>query len=479
MKFSSNLQENFDNFQNIFRDNCMIVFRYLENAYDTQLKAVAVFADGLVGASLVNDYVVKPFVANAQIYKQEDKLMFAKNSVLQSNDIVIVTDYDDCIKRLFSGDVIFFLEGYDSPLAVNARFPATRSISEPENEKALKGPREGFCELILFNTALLMRRLKNDHLKLESFTLGNRTRTPVVMAYIEGVCHPDLVKQIRAQLKKINTDSITDTNQIAELLKAKPYSPFKTTGSTERPDVVANKLLEGSIAIIADGTPQVITVPFLFNEYFQSTDDYSINFYFGTVSRLLRYLSFLISLFLPALYVACVKFQHEILPEKLLYSISASRVSVPLSATMELVVFLLFFEIIREASTRTPSVIGQTLSIAGALILGQTAVEANFISVPAIIIVAISGLCSNVLPQMKGAMILLRFGILWLSSLIGIYGVILGGAAVIVHLADITVSQTSYLNEMLPSTKGAWMDIYIRGPYQFLKQKKDYLSKEN
>ncbi|MBQ7950818.1 MAG: spore germination protein [Clostridia bacterium] len=479
MKFSSNLQENFDNFQNIFRDNCMIVFRYLENAYDTQLKAVAVFADGLVGASLVNDYVVKPFVANAQIYKQEDKLMFAKNSVLQSNDIVIVTDYDDCIKRLFSGDVIFFLEGYDSPLAVNARFPATRSISEPENEKALKGPREGFCELILFNTALLMRRLKNDHLKLESFTLGNRTRTPVVMAYIEGVCHPDLVKQIRTQLKKINTDSITDTNQIAELLKAKPYSPFKTTGSTERPDVVANKLLEGRIAIIADGTPQVITVPFLFNEYFQSTDDYSINFYFGTVSRLLRYLSFLISLFLPALYVACVKFQHEILPEKLLYSISASRVSVPLSATMELVVFLLFFEIIREASTRTPSVIGQTLSIAGALILGQTAVEANFISVPAIIIVAISGLCSNVLPQMKGAMILLRFGILWLSSLIGIYGVILGGAAVIIHLADITVSQTSYLNEMLPSTKGAWMDIYIRGPYQFLKQKKDYLSKEN
>ena len=324
-----------------------------------------------------------------------------------------------------------------------------------------------------------MRRLKNDHLKLESFTLGNRTRTPVVMAYIEGVCHPDLVKQIRTQLKKINTDSITDTNQIAELLKAKPYSPFKTTGSTERPDVVANKLLEGRIAIIADGTPQVITVPFLFNEYFQSTDDYSINFYFGTVSRLLRYLSFLISLFLPALYVACVKFQHEILPEKLLYSISASRVSVPLSATMELVVFLLFFEIIREASTRTPSVIGQTLSIAGALILGQTAVEANFISVPAIIIVAISGLCSNVLPQMKGAMILLRFGILWLSSLIGIYGVILGGAAVIIHLADITVSQTSYLNEMLPSTKGAWMDIYIRGPYQFLKQKKDYLSKEN
>lgn len=479
MKFSLNLQENFDNFQDIFRNNCMVVFRYLENAYDPQTKAVAIFGDGLVGAGLVNDYVVKPFVINSQVFKQEDKLSFVKNSVLQSNDIVVVTDYQDCIKRLFSGDVIFFLDGYDTPLAVNARFPATRSISEPENEKALKGPREGFCELILFNTALLMRRLKNDKLKLENFTLGNRTNTPVVMAYIEGICHPDLIVQIRHRLSNLNTDGITDTNQIAELLKAKPYSPFKTTGSTERPDVVANKLLEGRIAIIADGTPQVITVPFLFNEYFQSTDDYNINFYFGTASRLLRYLSFLISVFLPAIYVACVKFQQEILPEKLLYSISASRISVPLSATMELVVFLLFFEIIREASTRTPSVIGQTLSIAGALILGQTAVEANFISVPAIIIVAISGLCSNVLPQMRGAMLLIRFGILFLSSYIGIYGVILGAAAIIIHLADITVSHTSYLNEMLPSGKEGWMDVYIRGPYRFLKQKKDYLSKGN
>lgn len=479
MNFSTNLQENIKIFQGIFKDNCMIVFRYLENASDSSLKAIAIFADGLVGAGLVNDYVVKPFVINPSLKNQVDKLSFTKNSVLQSNDIVVISSYEDCIKRLFSGDVIFFLDGYQTPLAVNARFPATRSISEPENEKSLKGPREGFCELILFNTALLMRRLKNDKLKLESFTLGNRTKTPVIMAYIEGICHPDLAAQIRTELSRINTDAITDTNQIAELIKAKPYSPFKTTGSTERPDAVANKLLEGRIAILADGTPQVITVPFLFNEYFQATDDYSINFYFGSISRLLRYLSFLIAVFLPALYLAAVKFQQEILPEKLLYSIAESRLNVPLSATMELLVFFIFFEILREASARTPSIIGQTLSIAGALILGQTAVEANFISVPAIIIVAISGLCCNVLPQMRGALLICRLGILILASAIGIYGVILGAAVIILHLADITVSHTEYLNEMLPTTKGSLWDIYIRGPYRFLKQKEDYLSREN
>lgn len=479
MNFSTNLQENYENFQSIFQDNCMIVFRYMENSLAPSIRAVAIFGDGLVGASLVNDYVVKPFIANAALKDAKDTLSFVKNSVLQSNDIAEITDYEDLIKRLFSGDVIFLLDGYGTPLAVNARFPATRSISEPENEKSLKGPREGFCELILFNTALLMRRLKNDKLKLESFTLGNRTKTPVVMAYIDGICHQKLIEEIRCRLSSINTDSVTDTNQIAELIKAKPYSPFRTTGSSERPDVVANKLLEGRIAIIADGTPQVITLPFLFNEYFQSSDDYSINFYFGTISRLLRYLSFLISVFLPAIYLSTVKFQQEILPTKLLYSISAARMNVPFSATTELVIFLIFFEILREASARTPSVIGQTLSIAGALILGQTAVEANFISVPAIIIVAISGLCTNVLPTMQGAMLLCRLSILILSSQIGIYGVILGGTGIIIHLSDITVFSTSYLNNMLPNTKNSWMDIYIRGPYRFLKQKNDYLSKGN
>ncbi len=470
MVFHTKLDENIALMEEKFQGNCMIVFRHLENAVSPQIKGTAIFSDGLVGASLVNDYVVKPFVGNSLLGNQENKLHFLKNSVFQSNDVVLIQSLDELVIRLFSGDVIFFLDGYDVPLSVNARFPATRTVSEPENEKTLKGPREGFCELILFNTALIMRRLKNEHLKLESFTVGTKTKTTVIMAYLDGACHPGAIRKIRNKLNKIETDAITDTNQLAELLKDKPFSPFKTTGSTERPDVVCNKLLEGRIAILADGTPQVITLPFLFHEYFSSTDDYSVNFYYGSISRLLRYLSFLIAIFLPSIYLASVTFQLEILPEKLLYSISSSRMNVPFSATSELLIFFLFFEILREASTRTPSAIGQTLSIAGALILGQTAVEANFISVPAIIIVAISGLCTNVLPQMRGALILIRFGILVVTSFFGIYGVVMGAIALLIHLSDITVSGENYLKEMVPK-KGNLMDIYIRGPYRFLRRK--------
>ena len=470
MDFSTNLDENITQLQERFQGNCMIVFRYMENAVSPETKGLAIFSDGLVGSSLVNDYVVKPFIGNVLFSQQEDQLQFLKNSVFQSNDVVLIQNIDELVQRLFSGDVIFFLDGFKTPLAVNARFPATRTVSEPDNEKTLKGPREGFCELILFNTALIMRRLKNEHLKLENFTVGNQTKTTVIMAYLDGVCHPELVKKIRNRLHEIVTDGLTDTNQLAELLKDKPFSPFKTTGSTERPDVVCHKLLEGRIAILADGTPQVITLPFLFHEYFSSTDDYSVNFYYGSISRLLRYISFMIAIFLPAIYLAAVKFQLEILPEKLLQSISSSRMNVPFSATLELFIFFLFFEILREASTRTPSAIGQTLSIAGALILGQTAVEANIISVPAIIIVAISGLCTNVLPQMRGPLILIRLVILIAASFLGIYGVVFGAIALITYLSDITVAGKSYLAQMIPQKGNLW-DIYIRGPYRFLKKK--------
>lgn len=469
MDFSTRLDENIARYQEKFQGNCMVVFRYLENTVAPHVRGIAIFSDGLVGASLVNDYVIKPFLANTQLPLEENKLHFLRTSVFQSNDVVTLQNEDELYQRLFSGDVIFFLDGYANPLAVNARFPATRSISEPENEKTLKGPREGFGELILFNTALIMRRLKNEHLKLENFTLGTKTKTTVIMAYIEGVCPTDFTDNIRNRLTQMTTDGLTDTNQLAELLKDNLFSPFKTAGSTERPDVVCHKLMEGRIAILADGTPQVITLPFLFHEYFSSTDDYSVNFYYGSISRLIRYLSFLIALFLPAIYLSAVKFQLEILPEKLLYSISISRTNVPFSATMELLVFLLFFEILREASTRTPSAIGQTLSIAGALILGQTAVEANFISVPAIIIVAISGLCTNVLPQMRGPLILIRFAILIVASFLGIYGVVLSAIVLLIHLSDMNVAGENYLKDMAIKPSNL-MDIYIRGPYRFLRE---------
>ncbi len=478
MIFTKSLSENVRIFKENLKNNGMIVFRDIKNTYDQKISATVIFADGIAGASLLNDFVVKPFITSPTLAKSENKLDFIMESVVFSNDVTKSSNYEECINALFSGDALFLIDGYDEILLVNARFPFTRSVSESENEKSLKGPRDSFGELILQNTALLMRRIKNPNFKIEKFIMGKQTKTTVLMCYIEGICEKGMVEKVRKRLSEINTDSLFDTNQISELIKGKTYTPFKTSGSTERPDIAANKLLEGRIVIMADGSPQVITLPFLFNEYFQSNDDYTINFYFASIARLVRYISFYISVYLPALYVCAVKFQKTILPESLLSSLSSERAGASFSVTVEVLIFLIFFEIIREAATRTPSAIGQTMSIVGGLILSETAASANIVSTPSIIVIAIAGITSVILPQMTGATTLLRISFVLLASLLGIYGLTIGTIILSVHLCSIDILEVAYVNSTIPPNKYSMFDTLIRAPYKFLERKRKYMRKK-
>ncbi len=478
MNFSKNLDENINFFKEKLKNNGMIVYREIKNAFSPDIKATIIFADGIAGATLLNDFVVKPFIESEALKASENKLDFVMEAVVFSNDVVKTSDYEQCINSLFSGDALFLVDGYDEILLVNARFPFTRSISESENEKSLKGPRDSFGELILQNTALLMRRIKNPDFKIEKFIMGKNTQTTVLMCYIEGICENEMVERVRKRLKEINTDSLLDSNQISELIKGKTYTPFKTCGSTERPDITANKLLEGRIAIMTDGSPQVITIPFLFNEYFQSNDDYTINFYFASIARLVRYLSFYISVYLPAIYICAVKFQKTILPESLLISLAGERSGAAFSVTAEVLIFLVFFEIIREAATRTPSAIGQTMSIVGGLILSETAASANIVSTPSIIVIAIAGITSVILPQMTGATTLLRIIFVFLASLLGIYGLTIGTIILSIHLCSIDVLKVAYVNSTIPLNKYSMFDTIIRAPYKYLEKKKRYMRKK-
>lgn len=470
MDFTLNLSENISIFKGVFKNNCMIVYRSMENAENKNIKAEMVFADGLSGAVLLNDSIVKPF-CKTKIPDTSDMLDYIHKSVLRSNEVTRTSKMDDCVTALFSGDAILILDGYSDVLIVNVRKPASRSISEPENERSLKGPRDGFSELILDNTALLMRRIKNKNFKLEKFIIGSDTKSTVILAYIEGICDSDMLVKVRKRISDLKLRELTDTNGIAELIKGKTYTPFKTGGSTERPDVTANKLLSGRMAIMIDGSPQVITLPFVFSEYFQSNDDYTINFYFASISRLIRYICFYLSIYLPGVYVAAIKFHKTIIPFPLLLSIAQARKEAPFSVTAELFVFLIFFEIIREAGTRTPSDIGQTLSIVSGIVLSETAISANLISAPSIIVIAVAGLAGVTLPQLLGAGTILRIAFLLLGSLMGIYGIALGSAVLFVHLCSITVLNVPYINSTLPLNRDSVGDTVIRLPFTLLSKK--------
>jgi len=303
--------------------------------------------------------------------------------------------------------------------------------------------------------------------------MGTETKTTVLMGYIEGLCDEKMLDKVRKRLSSLNIQQITDTNKIAELIKGKIYTPFKTSGSSERPDVIANKLLSGRIAILIDGSPQVITLPFVFSEYFQSNDDYTINFYFASISRLIRYICFYLSIYLPGIYVSVIKHQKTVLPHKLLVDFASERSDVPFSVAAELLLFLVFFEIIREAGTRTPTVIGQTLSIVSGIVLSETVISAHLISTPSIIVIAIAGLAGVTLPQLLGASTSLRIIFLLLGSMLGMYGMIIGSIILFVHLCSIDILDVAYINSTFPLNNETSGDTIIRAPFTLLSKKKE------
>lgn len=473
MNFYTSLEKNTEYMKKLFENNGMIVYRYMENSFDTSIKACMLFCDGLAGAELLNESIVKPFVKAKIPDNIKDKYSYIKNSVVFSNEVNDAKNENDIVTAVFSGDAVMFIDGFCTPLIINVRSPFKRSISEPDTEKNLKGPRDSFGEVILQNTALIMRRIKNENFRLLKFSLGKDTKTPVVMCYIESLCEKADVEKIKKRIESINVNSVNDINEVAELIKGRTYTPFKTSDSTQRPDVAVKKLLEGKVILMADGSPQAVILPFLFTEYFKSPDDYTINFYFASISRIIRWISFFISVYFPAVYVCAVKFHKEILPKNLLFSLSEKRASAPFSVTLEVLIFLVFFEIIREAATRTPSVIGQTMSIVGGLILSETAASANIVSTPSIIVIAIAGITSMILPKMAGATTLLRVIFVVFSAFAGLYGLSLGTILLTIHLCSVDILGNPYVNSTLPLNKKSMKDTFLRFPYKILDKQKN------
>lgn len=296
--------------------------------------------------------------------------------------------------------------------------------------------------------------------------MGEETRTKICVCYMKGIANEKILQELNKRLDDIQIDGILDSGYIQEMVRDSPYTPFKTVGSTERPDVVAAKLLEGRIAIIVDGSPVALTVPFIFIEYFQANDDYYMNYFFSSISRILRILGFVFSISIPAVYVAVVTYHMEIIPTPLLFSISSAREGVPFPTIVETIIMLLIFEILRETGLRTPTFMGQALSTAGALVIGTAAFEAKFVSAPVVIVIAFTGITGLMLPKLKGAIILTRLILLLLSGIIGLYGYVFGLAGLLIHLLELRSFGIPYMYKlMLLDPQQDIKDTIIRAPW--------------
>ena len=392
---------------------------------------VCIFADALTDKDLLAEQALRPLSG----YDGAPQAECIAQHVL-SPEVRTQKNVKELAGEVLAGNPVLLWEGADAGLIVGTKKVAVRAVAEPPTDVAIKGPREGFIEDVKTNTSLVRRRLKTGELMIEMLTVGRRSATSVALCWLEGTCRKDIVEAIRSKLKKIDIDAVPDSSYLTRFLSDRPYSLVKQVGTTEKPDIFCAKLAEGRAGILVDGSPIALTLPYLLAEDFQSSEDYFVPAYRATFTRLLRLFALITAIYLPAFYVAAQLFKLQLLPVKLLLTIAGSIRDIPLSPSLEMLLVLLVLEVLNEASIRMPKYVGMALSVVGALVLGETAVSAGFVSTPAIIIVAFSGIGLYAVPNLIEETSVLRLAMLLAAGSVGTYGILLVSALCLVVIAS-------------------------------------------
>jgi spore germination protein KA len=467
LALTKNLQNNISLFENIFSGDEMLVTRRFQSRYLPEAKCCVIYFDDMVNSETINENVIQPVLSCNLEYKIDHCNLLEEllNKVLIVNDITMEDNLDSITNSVLYGDTIFLLEGYEKALIIDSKGWQTRAITEPETSRAVRGPREGFTESIRVNISLVRRKINNPDLKFKFREIGEKTRTKVCISYIEGLAVNDILKELERRLDEIKIDAILDSGYIQELIRDAPFSPFETVGYNERPDGVAAKLLEGRIAVLVDGSPIVLTVPYILAEAAQASEDYYNNYVFASFNRLMRTTGAILAIAVPSLYLAVVTYHQEMLPTPLLLSISVGREGVPFPTFLSLIIMLYIFDILREAGTRMPAPIGQAINIVGTLILGQAAVEAKLVSPHVIIITAFSGIVSLLNMTLLSTIIVLRFYLLLSTSILGVYGFLFGSIIILLHVMNIRSFGVPFMMNMSTVMEHNFQDAWIRAPW--------------
>lgn len=421
-------------------------------------KATLIFVNDLTDKEHMGELVLRPAAA----FKGKLTANAFFNTFL-SPEKTKVYDFDSAITDLLLGNALLVADGIDFILSFGLKQFEKRAITEPPTSTVIKGPREGFVELLPVNVSLIRRRLKTPELRIENMEIGRYSKTPIAICYINGIADPEIVKKLKSNLKKIDIDAVLDSSYLSKFLGKSKTSLFKQVGNTEKPDILAAKMLEGRVAVIVDGSPIVLTVPYLLIEDFQSASDYYNSAYSATAARLLRLLSVIISLFLPALYVAAELFHLQLIPLSFLLTIVNSIKGIPLSPSYEMFFTLMIFEILNEASVRMPKYVGMVVSIVGGLVLGETAVTAGIISAPTLMIVALSGICLYTVPELEQIFSVLRIFFLVIAGSGGLYSILLGISALLIYLISFENYGAPVFAPFSPLIKEDMKDAFYKG----------------
>jgi len=471
------LDKNIEHIKSLFGKSEDVKYREIEVVTSKKHRVFLCFIDGLVNESYINLHIIKSLmepdytIGSPQLVKEEssDFLKVIESRIVSSLNVKEVRNWKTTTDSILLGETLLLIDGFETGLLVSTQGFAARNVGEPDTESSVRGPREGFNEVLKVNTSLIRRKINNPNLIFEGMKLGKQTKTNIRIGYIDGIANPKVVDEVKKRLKTIDTDSILESGYIEQFIEDHPYSIFPTVANSEKPDKVAAKLLEGRVAILCDGTPFVLTVPHLFVENLQVGEDYYSRPYLSSFIRLLRLLSLFLTVASPSIYIALTTYHHEMVPALLLTTMAAAQEKVPFPTFIEALLMAIVFEILREAGVRMPRPVGAAISIVGALVIGEAAVQAGFVSAPMVIVIAITGICGFVVSSLSDAIILSRFLLIFLAGALGLYGILMGFLMLLGHLCSLRSFGSPFLSPQAPINWNGWRDSIIRMPLWFQK----------
>ncbi|MDQ0897484.1 spore germination protein [Paenibacillus sp. V4I7] len=433
-------------------------------------KLLLIYLDGMVRLQSIEDNVLKPLIFNG-LPQGIDKIVSLAEMFrcewLPLTNVKTEETLEGLINHILQGSLGILVDGKESSLIAQVQDFEMRSIQEPKKESTLRGSKEGFVENIRTNTSLIRRRIIHPNLKMESYKIGKYTQTEVVLAYMQGLADEQVLLEVREKLDKIDMDGVIDSAYIEEWIENSSFSIFSQIQNTERPDITVASLLEGKVALITSGTPFVLILPITLWSLLQSADDYFERFVFVFLTRWIRYLMAFISLALPAIYVALSTFHPEMIPSNLMIGIATARESSPFPTVVEVLLMMFIFDGLQEAGIHLPNQLGPVVSIIGALVIGQAAVEAGIISTPIIIVISLTGVAAYTIPRYSLTLPfrLIRYLLLFFSGLLGFVGFSFGIIFLLIHLVMLESFGTPYLSPVAPFDGTRIKDLIIRYPF--------------
>lgn len=433
-------------------------------------KIAALYLKSLADEASISNSIIMPLSSLAALLEctTHKASMDTVRNLLSSGSLADVDDLARAMDRILLGETVLLIEGLTFALAVDTRASIGRTVAAPEIETTVFGPKVAFVESLETNLALIRQQVRAPTLRIETFDLGKRNPRRVMMLYLVDLATRETVAELRQRLKDIDVGSLLETEYLHSLIGISPWSPFPQAINTERPDRVTGNLLEGRIALLLDGSPEVMVLPTGFSDLFQSPGDYYEHHLVTTLMRTLRMAAFLLSTTLPALYVAITAYNYEVLPTDLLFAVASARAGIPFPPVIETVLMLVLVDILQEGALRIPSKIGQTVGVVGGFVLGQAVILARLVSPLLVIVVSVSVISSFATPDYRvvGLARLLRYTVLAAAAALSGIGIAAVWVAVVIHMASLEILGVPYLRPLAPLRLSSFSDFVFRKPYR-------------